>query len=346
MFRFENEWYLYALLLVPLLLLLFIISMRWRTKALANFGELTLVNRLLPDFSLRRQKAKFTLYALALVSIIIALANPQVGTKMEKVKRRGIDVMIAIDVSKSMLAEDIAPSRLDRAKQMVSKFISTMKDDRVGIIIFAGNAYLQMPLTSDYAAARLFMKTISPDIVPTQGTAIGEAIRLAVESYDEEQKKHKALVIISDGENHEDGAIEMAERAVEEGVAIYTLGIGSEKGGSIPNYVNGIKKGYKRDKNGQMVISKLDTRTLQEVAEIANGKFIRIRGAKSELGEVLDELSNIEKRDFEDRVFTDYADQFQYFIALALLFLGIEFFLSERKSGWFNNWNLFGQTAK
>lgn len=343
MFKFENETYLYALLLIPVFLLLFRLSVVWRRKAMARFGEHRLVSRLMPDFSERKLRNKFILYLFAFAFIVVGLANPQVGTKLEKVKRKGIDVMIAMDVSKSMMAEDIQPNRLERARQLVSRLIGSMKDDRVGIIVFAGHAYLQMPLTVDYAAAKLFLQTINTDIVPTQGTAIGEAIDLAIGSFDEEQKKHKALIVISDGENHEEGAVEMAERAASENLLVYTLGIGSEAGGSIPVMVNGRKVGYKRDKNGNMVVSKLDPATLKEVAQISGGEYVHIQGARNEVSEVIDILSNIEKRDFEDRVFTDYADQFQYFIGIALLLILIEFFTSERKSGWFRKWSFFGQ---
>ena len=322
MFKFENELYLYGLLIIPVLILLYRLTARWRKQALEHFGNWDLVSRLMPDYSARKIRTKFILSMLALSFLFIGLANPLVGTKLEKVKRKGIDLVVAIDVSKSMLAEDLQPSRLERAKQLLSNLISTMKDDRIGLIVFAGNAYLQMPLTSDYTAAKLFLQTINTDIVPTQGTAIGEAINLAGEAYDEEQKKHKALLIISDGENHEEGAIEAAEEAVKEGLIIYTLGIGTEEGGQIPVFNQyGRKAGYKQDRNGNVVVSKLDATTLQEVADIGNGHFFHIRGAKGELKEVLDVLNKIEKRDFEDRVFTDYADQFQYFIGLALLFV-------------------------
>lgn len=341
MFKFENEFYLYGLALLPILIFFYWMTKHWRKKAIQRFGESALVSRLIPDFSSRKHQTKFILYLLVFVFITIGLANPQVGTKLERVKRKGIDVFIALDVSKSMLAEDIKPNRLERSLQLVSKMIDTMTDDRVGIIVFAGNAYLQMPLTIDYTAAKLFLKTINTDIVPTQGTAIGEAIELALNAYDEEQKKHKALIIISDGENHEEGAIEMAERAIDEGAQVYTLGIGSEAGGPIPVYVRGRKTGHKQDKQGNMVVSKLDEAMLKEIAEKTRGEYVRIKGASSEVADVLALLDNIEKKDFEDRVFTDYADQFQYFIAIALLLLTTEFFISERKSGWFRGWSLF-----
>lgn len=342
MFRFENETYLYALALLPVFVILYWLSTKWQQKALEKFGEHHLIERLMPDFSVGKHRTKFIIYLLAFAFIIIGLANPQIGTKLEKVKRQGIDVMIAMDVSKSMLAEDVSPTRLDRSKQLLSQLIERFKDDRIGIVVFAGNAYLQMPLTIDYAAAKLFLKTINTDIVPTQGTAIGAAIELALASYDEDHEQHKALVIITDGENHEEGALEMAERAASEGVQVYTLGVGSEAGAPIPIYVNGRKAGNKSDKNGHVVVSKINEPILKDIAKAAKGKYFRIRGQRNETVEVLDALAQIEKRDFEDRTFTDYADQFQYFIGIALLLVLIEFFISERRSGWFRNWSLFG----
>lgn len=337
MFRFENELYLYGLLLIPLLYLVYWASMRWRNKAITELGDYALVQQLMPDFSTNKYRLKFVLYALAFAFICVGLANPQVGTKLEKVQRKGIDIFVALDVSKSMLAEDVKPTRLERAKQFVNRLITNMRDDRIGIIVFAGNAYLQMPLTIDYAAAKLFLQTISPDIVPTQGTALGDAIELSMASYDEEQLNHKALVLISDGENHEEGAVEMAERAKEEGIIIHAMGVGSDEGAPIPTYTkNGKKGGNKRDNQNRVIISKLDQAMLQELAQIGSGKYFQLRGARNEINEILDELDNIEKKDFEDRVFTDYADQFQYFIAIALLLLLAEFVVSQRKRGWLN----------
>ncbi len=341
MFQFENEQYLWALLLVPLLFLLYWFNRKWRQKAVERFGDHHLVSRLMPDFSERKQLIKSLLYLLTLVFIIVGLANPQIGSQLEKVQRKGIDVMVAIDVSKSMMAEDVQPTRLDRAKQLLSRLIDGMSNDRIGIIVFAGHAYLQMPLTVDYAAAKLFLQTINTDIVPTQGTAIGEAIELSRESFEEESEKNRALIIISDGENHEDGAIEKAEEAAGEGIKVFALGVGSTEGSSIPVYMKGRKVGYKQDRSGQLVVSKLNEEVLKEIADKTGGKYFLIKGARNEIATVIDELDNIEKRDFEDYVFTDYADQFQYFIGFAILLMTLGFFTSERKSGWFSRWKLF-----
>ncbi len=342
MFRFENELYLWGLLLIPILILLYFLAMRWRQHALQKFGEWNIVQKLVPDFSNNKQRVKFILYLSALAFVILGLANPQIGSKLEKVKRQGVDVMIAIDVSKSMLAEDLKPNRLEVAKRIVSKLIDRLGSDRVGLIVFAGNAYLQMPLTIDYAAAKIFLKTVNTNIVPTQGTSISQAIALAQESFDQEQKKFKAMVLITDGENHEPGAITAAEEGTDNGIIIHTLGIGSEEGAPIPEFSRGKRIGYKKDKNQVVINSKLEEDMLVEISEITDGKYFRVKGAPGETARIISELENMEKKDFEDRVFTDYEDQFQYFLGIAILLLLIEFFISERSRGWYKNWKLFG----
>jgi len=343
MFRFENENYLWALLIIPILLVLFWLAMRWRKNALGKFGESSLISKLVPDLSFNKQRLKFLLYLGAIGFTIIGLANPQVGSKLEKVKVQGVDVMIAIDVSKSMLAEDLSPNRLDVAKRLISKLIERMGNDRIGLIIFAGNAYLQMPMTVDYSAAKIFLKTINTDLVPSQGTALGQAIELAKENFDQDQTKFKALILITDGENHEAGVLDAAEDAHDEGVIIHTLGIGSEEGAPIPEFSSkGNKTGYKKDKAGNIVNSKLQEDILMEISEATSGKYFRVKGSQGEIPKIVNELKDMEKKDFEDRVFTDYADQFQYFLFVALLLLLLEFFISERSKGWYKNFNLFG----
>jgi Ca-activated chloride channel family protein len=275
----------------------------------------------------------------AFTSLVIAIANPQIGTKYEKVKRSGVDVMIALDVSKSMLAEDIKPSRLDRSKQFISRFIERLQNDRIGLIVFAGKAYLQMPITIDYSAAKLFLRNINTEMVPTQGTAIAEAIQLAINAFDAKDKKHKVLVIITDGENHEGNVLEMAEEATQQGIVIYTVGVGSPKGAPIPIYRNGIQADFKRDKEGNIILSKLNETALQQLAVKGDGKYFRLSAGSQEIESIISEISGMEKKDFEESIFTDYEDQFQYFILLSIVLLVIEFFISERKSLWWKNIN-------
>ncbi len=305
-----------------------------------------MLRQMMPDFSKGRKRISLILTVLAVFFIVIGLANPQMGSKMEKIKRQGVDIMIAIDVSRSMLADDVQPSRLDRAKQIVSQLVDRMANDRVGLIVFAGEATLQMPLTVDYAAAKLFLRTVDPDVVGTQGTAISQAINVAHYNFVQEEEKHKALILITDGEDHEAGAIVKAQEAFDDGVVIYTMGIGSADGARIPVYRKGKKMGYLIDENGQEVISKLDEGVLREIAEATNGQFFRVQGASGEIAEIISELGDLEKKEFEDRVFTDYEDQFQYFIFFGFLLLLIEFFLSEKSKGYFSGVNLFGERKR
>jgi len=333
MFELESPIWLWGLLWVPVLLMAYWLFLQWRKGAIARFGEWNLVEQLMDGFSAKRQHIKFTLWLLSIAFIVLGLANPQMGTRLQKVKRQGVDVVIALDVSKSMLAQDITPSRIDRSKQFISKLLSRMADDRIALIIFAGNAYLQMPLTIDYSAAKLFLNTISTDIVPTQGTAIGEAIDLATQAFDPEEEKFKTLIIITDGENHEQGAIKAAEEAEELGVLTYTVGVGDKDGAPIPIYRGGTKQiaDYVRDKNGKTVISKLNVDMLKDVAKAGKGQFFQLTNGTKEIDNILDELSGMEKKEFEDRVFTDYEDQFQWLLGPGLLLLVLNIFYSERK---------------
>lgn len=339
--RFEHTNYLWGLLALLPLILLLVIAIWKQKKSLKKFGESNLVRNSLVDIAKNKPVVKFIFRSIALIFLILGIANLQLGSKLEKVKRSGIDLMIAIDVSKSMLAEDIKPSRMESAKQFVSRLIDRMQNDRIGLIIFAGNAYLQMPLTIDYASAKMFLKTINTNMVPTQGTAIGEAIRLARESFDASQNKHKALIVISDGEDHEEGTLDLAKEFNEEGGKIYTIGIGSAKGAPIPIYRGSTQVDFKRDQEKNVVLSKLNEVMLQQLAVAADGKYIRLTGSPNELDYLAKELASIEKKDFEERVFTDYDDKFQYFLAIALLFLVIEQLISYRKNKWFHNIQLF-----
>jgi len=331
MFELESTSWLWGLLWLPLLILAYWLFLQWRKAAIARFGEWNLVEKLMEGFSAKRQHLKFLLWLFTIAFIILGLTNPQLGTRLEKVKRQGVDVVIALDVSKSMLAQDITPNRLERSKQFISKLLSRMADDRIALIIFAGNAYMQMPLTIDYSAAKLFLNTISTEIVPTQGTAIGEAIDLSTQAFDPEEDKFKTLIIITDGENHEKGAITSAEEARELGVLTYTVGVGSKDGGPIPVYRGKKITDYVRDKTGGTVVSKLNIDMLKEVAKAGNGQFFQLTNGTREIDNILDELSGMEKKEFEDRVFTDFEDQFQWLLGPALLLLIVNLIYSERK---------------
>ena len=328
MFRFQHKEYLYLLLLLIPVLLLFVVFLRWRMKSIAKFGTASLVYRLIPDFSNGKHIIKFILLSLAFVFLVLGLANPQLGTKQEKVKRQGIDIVIALDVSKSMLAEDVQPNRLARAKNFISNFGDQLRNDRLAIVVFAGKAYLQMPLSVDYSAAKLYLKTISTESVPTQGTSISDAIDMANESFAQGDNKSKALIIISDGEDHEAGVDEALEAAAKNGIKVFTLAVGTDKGSPIP-LPNG---DYKRDAEGNIVLSKVNFDAMREYAAKGNGKSYVLGSGKDEVTDILKELGRIGTKEMEDVVFTDYDDKFQYCLIIAAILLIIEFMLSERRS--------------
>lgn len=341
MFRFEHTYLLYLLVLVPLLWLLFILARNKRKKSIAAFGDDELVKQLMPEVSSSRPRWKFVLTSLGITALVLGVANPQIGSKYEEVKREGFELIIALDISNSMMAEDLEPNRLERAKQAISKLIDQLKTDKIGIIVFAGQAYVQLPLTTDYAAAKLFLSTVTPDIVPAQGTAVGSAIDLAIKSFGEKQDKNRAIIIITDGENHEDDAIQQATTAVESGITVHTIGVGSPEGTPIPVYINGKKSGFRKDNQGNTVVTKLNETMLQQVAAAGKGVYIRGNNLSSGMKTLLDEINKMEKKEFDSKMFTDYEDRFQYLLAAAVLFLLSELLLPERKSRWFGNVNLF-----
>lgn len=341
MIRFEHIKILYALLLIPGLTILFWFMLRWRNKALAVFGEKTVISRLIFNAAPGKLVMKFTILMIALAFLIIGLSNPQVGSKLVEGERKGIDIMIALDVSNSMLAEDIKPNRLEKAKQSISRLIDRLSNDRIGIIVFAGKAYTQLPITTDYAAAKMFLSTINTNIVPTQGTAIGESINLAKSSFDNE-KHSRAIIIISDGENHEDDAVEAATEAAEAGIRIYTIGMGQPDGVPIPVFDQFNRRtGYKKDRQGSTVVTKLNESMLQQIAAAGNGVYIRATSASAGLRNIFDEINKLEKTEFESRIFSDYEDRFQYFIGPAILLLILELLLFERKSRIMSNIKIF-----
>ncbi|MFN8309494.1 MAG: VWA domain-containing protein [Chitinophagales bacterium] len=326
MFRFEHKEYLYLLLLLVPVVLLFFYSLLAQRRKLERFGNLVLVNRLLSGFSRQREWIKLLLPSLALIFLVLAIAGPQIGTKQEKVKRSGIDIVIALDVSRSMLAEDVAPSRLLRAKNFINNFMAQCHNDRIAMIIFAGRSYLQMPLTVDYSAARLYLKTINTESVPTQGTAIAEAVDLAKESFAKGDNKSKALLIISDGEDNEEGAEQAIAEAAKEGVKVFTLAVGTDKGAPIP-LANG---DFKRDENNAIVLSRVNFDAMKNYASKGNGKAFVLGSGKEEIDAIFKEFGRIGTKDFEEMVFTDYDDKFQYFLAVAGILLLLDFFIGFR----------------
>jgi Ca-activated chloride channel homolog len=341
MFRFEHIEHLYALALAPALILLFAFAWRRRKQAMRRFANEKLLGRLMPEMSRYKDTAKFILILLALCALIIGWANPQWGTKKEKVTRKSIDVFIALDISRSMDVQDISPSRLERAKRFAQNLARELRGERIGTIIFAGNAYLQTPLTTDYAAVELFIKSANTGMAPTQGTAIVEAIDLAERSFEEDNKNHKALIVISDGENHDSEALDRARKARSNGLLIFSVGVGSAEGGFIPVTIAG-RTDYKRDQTGNPVRSKLDEEVLRRLAQAGDGAYFNLGMSGEQVSAALRErLDAIEKREFEQRVFSDYESYFQYFIALALFLIVVEFVISYRKGRYLGDKDLF-----
>jgi Ca-activated chloride channel homolog len=338
MFRFANSYILYFLILVPLFTIVFVFLQNRKRKAIESFGNTELMEHLMPDASKSRPIVKFVLLMTALVFIILGLARPQFGSKLQKMKRKGIEIMIALDVSNSMNARDVQPTRLEHAKQIVSKLVERLDNDKIGLIVFAGEAYMQMPITTDYVSAKMFLSDINTNLVSVQGTAIGDAMNLALRSFSNSSDIQKVLIIITDGENHEDDPIEVAKTLNEKGILIYTMGIGSPEGSPILAE-NG--QDFKKDQSGSVVISKLDEVTLQKIAVNAGGVYIRANNTQASLNSLFSKLDNLNKKEFEAKVYSDYDDQFQYFFGFALLILLIEYFIVERKSKWFNNIKLF-----
>lgn len=338
--QLEYTYHLFILLLIPLLVIVFLLHRRWQKRAIERFGDLGLMNELMPERSRFKDFTKFGLLLFALIVLGFAWANPQMGTKKEKVQQKSIDIFIALDVSNSMFARDISPNRLERAKQFCFKLINQFRTDRVGIILFAGDAYVQMPLTTDYATAQTLIKSANPDMVMTQGTAIGSAIELAQESFDTDNKQHKALVIISDGENHEGDAINIAEKAGQEGMLIFTVGIGSKKSTPILITEYG-QTNYKKNQQGEVVQTKLNEGMLKDIARTARGSYFNLR-ADDDILKLLDEnIQKIEKREIEQRVFNEFETYFQWFVFLAILLIVGEFIISYRKSKYLKGKDFF-----
>ncbi len=340
MFRFAHSIFFFAFLLIPVISAVFVLFMIRRKRDMDKYGESNLLKILAPEFSTAKPIIKFVLYSLAVAAVVMALADLQSGSRIEKVKRKGIDLIICLDVSNSMLAQDIRPYRLERAKQAIFKLIDKLEGDRIGLIVFAGKAYTQLPITTDYAAAKLFVSTVNTGMVPTQGTAIGEAIKLASSSFGD-TRHNKAIVLITDGEDHEGQVLEQAESASKSGIILYTIGMGLSEGAPIPVFEGDVQTGYKKDKDGNTIISRLDEATLKQIANVGKGMYVRASNSDAGLNTVFEDLEKIEKSDIESKQFSDFESRFQYFAGLALLILVLDLFVFERKTRWIRNIKLF-----
>ena len=334
MFRIEHSEFLYLLILIPIFVLIFWFILKFKQKQIARFADNQLYARLVPEFSKYREWIKFILLSLALGFLVISLANPQWGAKREKVTSKRIDIFIAMDISTSMEAMDIKPSRLERAKRFAANLVDELKGERIGTIIFAGNAYLQMPLTSDYAAAKLFLNSTNTAMAPSQGTAIVEAIDMANRSFGEENEFHRALILISDGENHDEEALQKAEEANENGMVIYTIGVGTEQGAYIPEpNPQGLNQ-YKKDELGHYVTSVMNEELLQSLADKGNGSYYHINNGEQIIPDLEEKINQLDKQEYEQRSFKEYNSYFQYFLIFGILLLLVEYLLSNRKNKW------------
>lgn len=343
MYLLEEKIWFWLLLVIPAVIILFLAVVFWQRTAQKRFADSALLKKLSPERSLFKPTLKILVISLALFCLVVALVNPKMGTKLETVKREGVDLVFAIDVSKSMLAEDIAPNRMEKSKQLVTQIINNLGSDRIGIIAYAGSAYPQLPITTDYSSAKLFLSQMNTNMLSSQGTAISEAIELAKTYYNDEEQTNRVLFIVSDGEDHIGESSNIAEQANQEGIRIFTIGVGETTGGPIPLKRNGIIQSYKKDQNGETVITKLDEQTLQDIASEANGEYIYGKNTSDVTEKVKEILNGMNKKEFEAKQFADFKDQFQWFLGAGLLLLFLDVFLLDRKTSWLKKLNLFNE---
>jgi len=342
----DQPIYFYILFAIPVIVVVFLLLLVWKRTVQKRFVDKELLKKLSPNRSLFKSVLKVLVLCLAIACLSFALVNPKIGTKLETVKREGVDIVFALDVSKSMLAEDIAPNRLEKSKQLITQIINGLAGDRIGIIGYAGSAFPQVPITSDFSSAKLFLSGMNTDMVSSQGTAITQAIEMAQTFYDDEDQTNRVLFIISDGEDHEGNVSVIAEEAAEKGIRIFTIGVGTLEGGPIPIKENGVLQYYKRDQNNEQVITRLSEETLKEIAKTANGEYIDGSNTKVVVDQVKAILNGMDKKEFEAKQFTNFKDQFQWFLAGALFLLVLDVFLLERQTAWLKKLNLFNEKEK
>lgn len=344
MIQFDDKTYFYLLALIPIMVLGFLLVQLWKKRAQRRFAQGPMLKRLAPDRSNFKSGLKLIVFLTGLALLILGLVNPKMGTKMETVKREGVDIVFALDVSKSMLAEDIAPNRLEKAKRIVSEVIGQLASDRIGIIAYAGQAYPQLPITTDYGAAKMFLHGMNTDMLSSQGTAIDAAIDLASTYFDDSQQTNRVLFIVSDGEDHSENAtVGAVEAAVEQGIRIFTIGVGSEKGAPIPLKRRGVVESLKRDNQGEVVITRMDREKLTAIADNGNGRYIDGSNTGEAVGTIKELLDRMDRAEYESQQFAEYQDQFQWFLAAGFLLLFLDIFLLDRKTQWLKKLNLFNE---
>ena len=343
MYQLEQPIYFYVLFAIPVVVVLSLLVMVWKRRVQKRFIDKELLKKLSPNRSVFKSVLKLLLLCLAIVCLSFALINPKVGTKLETVKREGVDIVFVLDVSKSMLVEDIAPNRIEKAKQLISQIINNLGGDRVGIIGYAGSAFPQVPITTDFSSAKLFLSGMNTDMVSSQGTAIGAAIEMTQNFFDDESQTNKIVFILSDGEDHEGNIASVSEQAARQGIRIFTIGLGTLEGGPIPIKEKGVLKYYLRDNNNEQVISRLGEENLKEIARITNAEYIDGTNTKQVVDRVKSILGGMDKKEFEAKQFTDFKDQFQWFLGGALFLLVLDVFILERKTAWLEKLNLFNE---
>ena len=341
--RFANQDILWLLALVPVFIFAFVWYTKRKRRQLAEFGDAELMEALMPNASRIRPVVKFSIVMVALTLLIFAAARPQFGQTERTEKRQGIEAIVALDISNSMLAEDVAPNRLDRAKQMLSKLMDNMVNDKVGLVVFAGDAFVQLPITCDYVSAKMFLNSIKPDLIKTQGTAIGAALSTSIRCFGEQSDASRAIILITDGENHEDDAVAVAKRAKEAGIHVLVVGIGKPEGSPIP--VPGTNN-YIKDRQGNVVVSRLNEEMCREIAQAGGGIYVRCDNTNTATKAIQKELDKLGTQEIETQVYTDYNEQFQSFALIALLLLVIEFFIFNRKNKALSRLDIFGEEKK
>lgn len=343
MYELDEKKYLYFLIVIPVVALIFLINLYWKRKKQREFGNDKMLRKLSPEKSVFKQVLKVLVILLALASLVMALVNPKIGTKMETVTREGIDIVFAIDVSKSMLCEDVAPNRLEKSKQIVSQVINRLGSDRIGIVAYAGSAFPVLPITTDYSVAKMFLQNMNTDMVSSQGTSLDEAISLSAGFFEEDNTTNKLIILLSDGEDHSEGTESAIEEANKVKAKIITVGVGTEKGGPIPIKRNGVVESFKRDSNDEVVVTKLYPENLRQIGQRTKGGYIYGGNTKEVLEYINKALDNIEKTEFETTQVADFQSQFQWFLGIAFVLLLLDVFLLERKTAWITRLNLFNE---
>ena len=327
MINFAQAQFLLLLLLIPFFFIIQALVLRMRRNRIRKFGDENLVKQLMPSYSLSKVWVRLTFFALGFMFFVIGLSRPQIGAKIKEHETKGAEIMIVLDVSNSMLAEDYSPNRLDRAKLAISRLVDKLRDDRIGLIVFAGNSFVQLPITTDYVSAKMFLNSISTDSVPIQGTAIGEAINTAIRSFSAQSEKSRAIIIITDGENHEDDPVAAAKQAAEMGIRVFTIGVGSPEGKPIP--MNGE---LLKDRDGNIVVTRLDESVLRDVASEGNGAYVRAGNSEFGLNPIIDDIRKMEDEKYKSIVFEEFDEQFMYFLGIALFFFVLEMLIGDRRS--------------